>query len=501
MKLPVLWCIGGMDSSSGAGLARDTITASQLHTLPCTLTTLVSAQSHHALFAVQPTCCELLNDQFNALLADNAPDAIKIGAVANDEQLALIASQLTRLKEHSPALPVIWDPVLKTSAGGVLSGLSARAIADIAPFVTVVTPNINELSELTALAVENGEDAFAAARELLELGFDYVLIKGGHADWQKDATDTLVSLTEHYHYTTARYKEAHVRGTGCTLATALAAFMAEGYQAPDAVCLAKGCVSKALSACYHTRGALVPGICRRPENISDFPQVSIGDERPYKDDSANATAAEYRPRFLPLIHNSATIYPVVDSVHWLRKLLPTGVRLIQLRIKNVSATVEGEVKEAVGLAKQFDCQLFINDHWELAIKHRAFGVHLGQEDLQNADLPAIAEAGLRLGVSTHGFAELCRVIPLAPSYIALGHIFPTRTKKMASLPQGIHRLARYVSLCKNIPTVAIGGISPARLQDVKNTGVTHAAMVTAITESADPVAQTYALQEAWRGTE
>ena len=133
----------------------------------------------------------------------------------------------------------------------------------------------------------------------------------------------------------------------------------------------------------------------------------------------------------------------------------------------------------------FSTQLFINDHWQLALEHNAYGVHLGQDDLEMADLAAIAKAGLRLGISTHGYAELCRVLPLKPSYIALGHIFPTRTKAMPSQPQGTQRLADYQRLCGEIPTVAIGGIALHNIDSVVATGVSSVAVVTAITESTD----------------
>ena len=140
------------------------------------------------------------------------------------------------------------------------------------------------------------------------------------------------------------------------------------------------------------------------------------------------------------------------------------------------------------MAAGYNTQLFINDHWQLAIEHGAYGVHLGQEDLASADLSAIARAGLRLGISTHGYAELCRAIQIRPSYIALGHIFPTRTKDMPSAPQGPARLADYVSLCKyhGIPTVAIGGIKLSNIDTVAATGTDAIAVVTAITESDNP---------------
>ncbi|MCS6713426.1 thiamine phosphate synthase [Proteus terrae] len=180
------------------------------------------------------------------------------------------------------------------------------------------------------------------------------------------------------------------------------------------------------------------------------------------------------------------LYPVVDSIEWIERLLKTGVTTLQLRIKDKQPNdVEQEIVEAIKLGKQYHARLFINDYWQLAIKHHAYGVHLGQEDLDIADLNAIKKAGLRLGISTHDETELQRAKALRPSYIALGHIFPTTTKDMPSKPQGLKALKHQVEQTPNFPTVAIGGISLERVPDVVATGVGSIALVSAITKAPD----------------
>lgn len=180
------------------------------------------------------------------------------------------------------------------------------------------------------------------------------------------------------------------------------------------------------------------------------------------------------------------LYPVVDSVEWIARLLEAGVRTLQLRIKDrTPEEVEPQIAEAIALGKHYQARLFINDYWQLAIKYQAYGVHLGQEDLDVADLDAIRLAGLRLGLSTHDDAELDRALAERPSYIALGHIFPTQTKQMPSEPQGLAELARHIQRLKGISTVAIGGISLARAPQVLATGVGSIAVVSAITQAAD----------------
>ena len=180
------------------------------------------------------------------------------------------------------------------------------------------------------------------------------------------------------------------------------------------------------------------------------------------------------------------LYPVVDSVTWIERLLDAGVRTLQLRIKDKrDEEVEADVVAAIKLGRKYNARLFINDYWRLAIKHRAYGVHLGQEDLETTELKAIQAAGLRLGVSTHDDMEIDVALAARPSYIALGHVFPTQTKQMPSAPQGLEQLARHINRLNDYPTVAIGGISLERAPAVLATGVGSIAVVSAITQAED----------------
>ncbi|MFV0574260.1 MAG: thiamine phosphate synthase [Vibrio sp.] len=192
-------------------------------------------------------------------------------------------------------------------------------------------------------------------------------------------------------------------------------------------------------------------------------------------------------KFLPLVESDMGLYPVVDSVEWIELLLQKGVKTIQLRIKNQNeAELEAQIQKSIELGRKHKAQVFINDYWQLAIKHQAYGVHLGQEDLSVADLDAIQAAGLRLGLSTHDYFEILRAKQFNPSYIALGHIFPTTTKVMPSKPQGLARLALYQKLLNHdFPTVAIGGIDLTNARQVWQIGVSSLAVVRAITEADD----------------
>jgi len=176
-----------------------------------------------------------------------------------------------------------------------------------------------------------------------------------------------------------------------------------------------------------------------------------------------------------------------------QRLLGWGVRTVQLRIKaadRTQADIEREVNAAVEAGKKVPgAQVFINDHWQLALAASAYGVHLGQEDLDTADIDALRRAGLRLGLSTHTPAELARAKAVQPSYLAIGPIYPTTLKVMPYEPVGLERLAAWALLAAPYPVVAIGGISLSRMPGVlacmkgEKDGV---AVVSAVTLASDP---------------
>lgn len=199
---------------------------------------------------------------------------------------------------------------------------------------------------------------------------------------------------------------------------------------------------------------------------------------------------------------SLGLYAVLPDAQWVGRMARAGVPTVQLRFKSEdTVAIEREVRAAVAAVQGTPALLFINDHWQAAIDAGAYGVHVGQEDLdamQAADLARIHAAGLRLGVSTHGYAEMVRAQAVRPSYIALGAVFPTTLKRMATAPQGVARLAAYVRLMRQYPLVAIGGIGAEQFAQVLATGAGSIAVVRALVNAADPEAEARALQAAWR---
>ena len=181
------------------------------------------------------------------------------------------------------------------------------------------------------------------------------------------------------------------------------------------------------------------------------------------------------------------VYPIIESAAWLRRLLPAGVRLVQLRIKErPTAEVRGEIRQSKGLCARAGAQLVVNDYWQLALDAGCDFVHLGQGDLDTADVPALRRAGIRIGVSTHDEAELARALSLAPDYIALGPIYPTLLKVMAFAPQGLKRIGEWKEKIGGIPLIAIGGITLERLPAVLAAGADSAAVVTDIVRNPNP---------------
>ena len=186
----------------------------------------------------------------------------------------------------------------------------------------------------------------------------------------------------------------------------------------------------------------------------------------------------------------ARFYPIFDDVSWLRRMLPLGVKLVQLRLKDRSeADLRQHIAQARDLCRLHGAVLVVNDHWQLAIEAGCDFLHLGQDDLDTADLPAIRRAGLRLGISTHDRAELDRALALDPQYIALGPVYPTILKQMKWQQQGLQRVGEWKRAVGDIPLVAIGGMSVVRAGGAFAAGADIVAAVTDITLNPDPEAR------------
>jgi len=194
-------------------------------------------------------------------------------------------------------------------------------------------------------------------------------------------------------------------------------------------------------------------------------------------------------------------YPVVDSVAWVARLTRLGVGTVQLRAKDLDeAQADKLVRDALDVVRGTSTKLVVNDYWRTAIDNGAQHLHLGQEDLDTADIPAIRKAGLTLGISTHDEDELDNALAYKPDYVALGPIFFTTLKSMRFAPQGIERITTWKILVGEMPLVAIGGIKLEHAADIFAAGADSIAVVSDVTQNADPDARVRAWLEATRET-
>lgn len=477
---PVVLTIAGSDSAGMAGIAMDVRVLTALGVHGAVAITANTAQDGGGVAAINPVSADALDRQL-AAARRLQPRVIKTGLLVHAAQIARVAAFRART-----GLPLVCDPVLRSSGGAPLTGddCAAALREHLLPHCTLLTPNLPEAEALTGIAMRSAEDVMAAARALRRLGTGAVLIKGGHGDGTQ-SRDYFLAEDRGFWLHSPRQTAANRRGTGCALASACAAALALGHACADAVVIAKMAINQGLRqgyGCGEVEGPV--HIDHFPDDQADLPALTPG--------AGHGAVAAFPACNSPRLG----LYPIVDSADWVARLLPLGVSTIQLRIKERAGDeLAREIGRAVELARGHGTRLFVNDHWELALAAGAYGVHLGQEDLATADLDALRRAGLRLGISTHCHYEAARAHALRPSYIACGPVYETTAKMMPWIPHGLDGLGYWRRVLSAYPLVAIGGISAARVPGVAAVGVDGVAMISGITQSPDPEATTRQLLE------
>ncbi|MCF2858931.1 thiamine phosphate synthase [Pseudoalteromonas sp. SMS1] len=502
----VVWSIAGSDSGGGAGIQADIKAMQSFDVHACTAITALTAQNSLGVEAINSVSTEIIESQLFALEADMKASVIKIGMLANVQQIQLVAAHIARYKSQWETPPrVVYDPVAIATSGDALTEEdTVDAIkTHLLPLVDVITPNTHETQILTGIYLIGPDAVREAGKKLCSLGVKAVIIKGGHWDYPKGyCIDYCWHDDEEYWLGNEAINTPHAHGTGCTLSSVIAACLSKEYPLKDAFILGKAYINQGLKAAVRFGEGIGPvAHTVFPHQLEDYPQVIeagswLGDELDFMVPDDYNYAAGFAS-----IEDDLGLYAVVDTIEWVALCLKNGVKTVQLRVKDPqSPTLEQDIAQAVLLGKQFDGRVFINDHWQLAIKHGAYGVHLGQEDLNVADLSAIQKAGLRLGLSTHGFYEMLRAHNYRPSYLAFGAIYPTTTKDMTGQIQGLEKLRHFVPLMQgHYPTVAIGGIDLLRAPEVVQTKVGSVAVVRAITEASDPAIAITQLQQVMDG--
>ncbi|ASQ47460.1 thiamine phosphate synthase [Legionella clemsonensis] len=471
MKKPIAWSIAGVDPTGLAGSHVDVEIFKHFNVESCAIIAAVTAQNTSGVTAIAPLSADHIAAQCNALWQEFKPNVIKMGMLG----MIKTHEKILQFLENYSGLSVL-DPVLSSSTGNSLILENEKqyinSLIRLFPYVDVVTPNRIEAEKILGRQLGSYEEIQEAAHALLALGAKNILLKGGHVKDSLLSQDYWTNGQESFWLANKRLPNKNYRGTGCTLSSAIAACLALGYSIKDALVIAKMYVHRGIRNSIE----VVKGTARVfhdawPENQIDLPYLS---PNPLKQE----------PPSFKTCHTE--LYPVVDRSHWLEKLLPLGIKTIQLRIKDLQGKqLAEEVKRSVRLAKKYSATLFINDYWELAIQYGAEGVHLGQEDLLGADITKIRQAGLYLGISTHCYYEVATAHTFNPSYIACGPIYSTTSKVMSFKPQGIEQLQRWRRTLQ-YPLVAIGGISLERLPNVLKTNVQGISLISAITKAADP---------------
>jgi hydroxymethylpyrimidine kinase / phosphomethylpyrimidine kinase / thiamine-phosphate diphosphorylase len=519
---PIVWSVAGSDSGAGAGLQADLRAFEAMDVHGCTVVAAITAQNSMGVQLIAPVDAAVFEAQLAALVDDMPPAAIKVGMIGSVDNLRVLVRWIDRLRQTNPQLAVVVDPVLGATTGASFAQADLiQAYRDeLLPRADVITPNRFEAALLLKQApfnnIFNSDNPFdpsfprrrestsatmdsrlrgnddiwvveQAAQSLQTLGCNTVIITGGDAQGL-NSEDYCVSPHAQGWLRLPRVATPHNHGTGCVFASTVAAAMARGFVSMEALVIAKMATTHALRHAYAAGQGAGPVRPRSDfaQHIENLPTFSLSRNSPQISSL----------RFAPLSDADLGLYAVVDSADWVQRALASGVKTVQLRIKSPELVdIRREVQLAIQYAKAAKAQLFINDHWQLAIEEGAYGVHLGQEDLHVADLLAIAQAGLRLGLSTHCYWEVCRAWALQPSYIACGPMYATQSKDMPWQPQGTHNVA-YWSALLPLPLVAIGGINVERVLEARKAGAAGVAVISAITAAASPEAAIMALNVA-----
>jgi hydroxymethylpyrimidine kinase / phosphomethylpyrimidine kinase / thiamine-phosphate diphosphorylase len=460
---PVVWSIAESDSGGGVSLQADLKALQVFGVHGC----LVAAYSN----------AEQLDAQLAALANDLPPHTIKTGLLGGVDNVRVVCQWVDRLRGQGLPVALVVDPVLGSITGASFASdaVVQAYVQELLPRATLVTLNRADAARLlTAMGLEASLAVPAAAAALAGLGqgkVSVVITDGGTPAHNVAGSDGLAADWLHCPQASGwlslpRLDTPPHHSTRCTFASTAAAALASGYCVADAVVLAKMATNQ--------------GQFDFAQHVANLPTFTLPGAK------APLDVRAVQP-FARLSNPALGVYAVVDSADWVRRVLAYGIRTVQLRIKDpAQPTLAAQIAESIAVARATPgAQLFINDHWQLALQHGAYGVHLGQEDLEHVDLGALQQAGVRLGLSTHSYWEVARAWALRPSYIACGPIFATQSKDMPWIPQGLDNL-RYWAGVLPLPVVGIAGIDVHNMAAVAATGAASGAVISAITKAVDP---------------
>ena len=456
---PMVWTFGRADPGSCTGAQGDLRVLFDLGVHGCSLITACDAADPVAIRA-----------QRDALPSSPPPRAVKTGLPRDEAAVRALADALP----DEPVF-VVCDPTEPADTGPVDRATLAGFRDRILPRTDLL---VVDRVTAEALGAPQAADAPETARALRDGGAGAVYIKGDSTDstfiqddWQdRHNADWL---------TAPRRDTPSVQGAGCALSAAIAAAVARGYGLPDALVIARAYVQHGLLR--SPAGAGAPTAIRLggwPDQPAALPWLT-----------ATADAGREDWSFPACPHLPIGVYPVVDSLDWVVRLLREGVRTIQLRIKTPpTAVVIEEIRAAIRQAREYAAELYINDYWEIAVQEGAYGVHLGQEDFSSEALRAVAASGCRLGLSASSYADLARAWTYRPSYIGIGAVFTTPSKDVDYPPLQVEGFAALRALTPTV-VVAIGGITHENAPPLIRAGAEGLAVISNITQAPDLTAR------------
>lgn len=485
----------------------------------CPVVACVTAQNSMGVKAIFPVSPAQLDAQLQALAQDMPPAAIKTGLLGDPALIEVVATWVRQLREATPDLPLVIDPVLGASAGGAAFSNDQVLWAyrrHLLPMATLITPNRAEAQGLLGRPARHDspqEELPDLALRLREMGARAVVITGGDApsvDWALDWTDAAPHAQGWL--CNRRVATRHHHGSGCTFATAAASALALGHVNADAIVLAKMLTTQALQGAHEAGEGPGPVMPSSAQALGPIPWLGIGRALPWQITHGDGSD---RPLFQPFEAPADGLYGILPDSHKLQDAAQAGLHCLQLRHKAHEGAAAHMAASAHTCA-QHGSLLFINDHWQQALSLAdlpdladqpglKLGLHLGQEDLlglTEGDQQQLMAARDRivLGLSSHSPWELARAAGCGASLIACGPVLPTTTKDMPWIPQGEDNLRWWVAHSP-APVVAIGGLltpqdltrfaacGPACLCVVRGLGDTAADMQTRLPTLREAVRQ------------
>ena len=456
--------IGGSDSAGCSGIQADlrAVSAFDLHC--STVVTAITAQNTLNVKQNQPMAADLVKTQLDAVLSDLAVGAVKTGLLGTADTIRGVAKVLR--EKTLGQMPIIVDPVIRSSTGELLLSESGQAelMKQIIPLTTLITPNIDEAKSLTGIDIQTIDDGINAGRSLIALGCEGVLIKGGHLK-SDPGTDVLVLPSQIVTFPGKAIATSNTRGTGCSLASAIAACMVKGMSLVSSIQTAKEFVRRSIASSYSVGKGPGPIDSFHCQRYSQPHRIPMG-------------------RFHAI--TDQTLQKTYSHIELASFALKGGADVIQYRDKsNIDSKARINIAKQIGaLCKESGASLIVNDRADVARGALASGVHIGKDDLPPQLARQIMGPMAFIGKTANSLEEALKADQEPVDYIGVGPIFGTTSKINALDPLGLEALERIANQT-NKPIIAIGGIEPHVVDSVIGAGAFGIAILSGLWKSPD----------------